>query len=135
MANKALIKSEPGAGSTHFEIERDIDRMFADPSFIEALTDVPGVAMISKGPGVGTPVIRGLSLSNILFLNNGVPMQNFQFSENHPFMVDDNGIERVEIIKGPASLLYGSGAVAGVVNIIKESPAPDGKIMGDFNLK
>jgi iron complex outermembrane receptor protein len=105
------------------------------PSFIEALTEVPGVAMISKGPGVGTPVIRGLSLSNILFLNNGVPMQNFQFSENHPFMVDDYGIERVEIVKGPASLLYGSGAVAGVINIIKESPAPEGKIIGDFNLK
>ncbi|OQX80488.1 MAG: hypothetical protein B6D61_01865 [Bacteroidetes bacterium 4484_249] len=129
------------AGSQHeniIKINTISPRKFlrsGSPSFIEALTEVPGVAMISKGPGVGTPVIRGLSLSNILFLNNGVPMQNFQFSENHPFMVDDYGIERVEIIKGPASLLYGSGAVAGVVSIIKESPAPDGKIMGDYNLK
>ncbi len=105
------------------------------PSFIEAMKEVPGVDIISKGPGVGTPVIRGLSLSNILFLNNGIPMQNFQFSENHPFMVDANGTERVEVIKGPASLLYGSGAVGGVINIIKKPPLPEGKIAGNFETK
>ena len=102
------------------------------PSFTEGLTSIPGVDIISKGPGVGTPVIRGLSLSNILFLNNGSPMSNFQFSENHPFMVDDIGIEKVEIIKGPASLLYGSGAVGGVLNLIKEAPATEGKIQGEY---
>ncbi len=105
------------------------------PSLIETLTEIPGVDLISKGPGVATPVIHGLSLSNILFLNNGIPMNNFQFSENHPFMVDDNGIARVEIIKGPASLLYGSGAVGGVLNLIKETPATEGSIQGDFLLK
>jgi iron complex outermembrane receptor protein len=105
------------------------------PSFIETLTETPGIDLISKGPGVGTPVIRGLSLNNVLFLNNGIPMNNFQFSENHPFMIDENGMERIEIIKGPASLLYGSGAVGGVLNLIKEAPAPEGKIMGDYIFK
>ena len=105
------------------------------PSFMETLAEVPGVSMISKGPGVGVPVIRGLSGSNLVFLNNSVPMENFQFSENHPFMVDEYGIERVEIIKGPASLLYGSGAVGGVVNVIKVAPPPRGTVKGDFNLK
>jgi iron complex outermembrane receptor protein len=105
------------------------------PSFMETIAEVPGVSMISKGPGVGTPVIRGLSLSNLVFLNNGVPMESFQFSENHPFMVDEYGIERVEVIKGPASLLYGSGAVGGVINIIKAAPQPRGTVKGDFNLK
>lgn len=105
------------------------------PSLIATLTETPGVDMISKGPGVGTPVIRGLSLSNILFLNNGIPMNNFQFSENHPFMVNENGMERIEVIKGPASLLYGSGAIGGVINLIKEAPAPEGKIRGDYIFK
>ncbi len=129
------------AGSQHenvMKISTMNPRQFlqsGSPSFIEAMKDVPGVDIISKGPGVGTPVIRGLSLSNILFLNNGIPMQNFQFSENHPFMVDANGAERVEVIKGPASLLYGSGAVGGVINIIKQPPLPEGKIEGDFVLK
>ena len=103
------------------------------PSFTEAIANVPGVDMISKGIGVAKPVIRGLSMTNILMLNNGVKLENFQFSENHPFLIDEFGIDRIEIIKGPASLLYGSDAVGGVINVLKEKPAPIGKIIGDFN--
>ena len=102
-------------------------------SFIEAIVNIPGVDMISKGTGIVKPVIRGLSMTNILMLNNGVKMENFQFSENHPFIIDEFGIDRIEIIKGPASLLYGSDAVGGVINVLKEKPAPVGKITGDFN--
>lgn len=105
------------------------------PTFIEALANVPGVDMIAKGTGVAKPVIRGLSMTNILMLNNGVKMENFQFSENHPFIIDEFGIDRIEIIKGPASLLYGSDAVGGVINVIKEKPAPTGKILGDYNMQ
>lgn len=105
------------------------------PNFIEAIASVAGIDMISKGSGVAKPVIRGLSMTNILILNNGVKLENFQFSENHPFIIDEFGIDRIEIIKGPASLLYGSDAVGGVINILKEKPAPIGKITGDYNLQ
>ncbi|HKK80803.1 MAG TPA: TonB-dependent receptor [Prolixibacteraceae bacterium] len=101
------------------------------PSFAEALTSIPGVDVISKGNGIGKPVIRGLSNSNILFLNNGVKMENYQFSENHPYVIDETGIDRVEVIKGPASLLYGSDAIGGLINILPEHPAPVGTIKGD----
>ncbi|MDV7188225.1 TonB-dependent receptor [Lutibacter sp. TH_r2] len=101
----------------------------------EAISSIPGVDMIAKGTGVAKPVIRGLSATNVLMLNNGVKMENFQFSENHPFIVDEFGVDHIEVIKGPASLLYGSDAVGGVINIIKEKPALDGKITGDFNTK
>ena len=104
-----------------------------NPSLIESITETPGVNMISKGPGVVTPVIRGLSMSNILVLNNSVPMENFQFSEDHPYLINENGLERVEIIKGPASLIYGSGAVGGVINLIPEPVAIQGTITGDVN--
>lgn len=103
------------------------------PSFTEAIANIPGVDMISKGTGVSKPVIRGLSMTNILMLNNGVKLENFQFSENHPFIIDEFGIDRIEVIKGPASLLYGSDAVGGVINVLKEKPAPVGQIIGDFN--
>ena len=99
----------------------------------EAISNIPGVDMIAKGTGVTKPVIRGLSATNVLMLNNGVKMENFQFSENHPFIVDEFGVDHIEVIKGPASLLYGSDAVGGVINIIKEKPALEGKITGDFN--
>ncbi len=105
------------------------------PSFTEAISSIAGVDMIAKGSGVGKPVIRGLSMTNILMLNNGVKLENFQFSENHPFLIDEFGIDHIEIIKGPASLLYGSDAVGGVINVVKEKPAPVGKIVGDYNLQ
>jgi iron complex outermembrane receptor protein len=98
------------------------------------LSIIPGVDIISKGPGIASPVIRGLSQTNILILNNGVRMENYQFSENHPFMISDEGVSKVEIIKGPASLLYGSDAIGGVINFIKERPAPVGHIQSDVNL-
>jgi len=102
------------------------------PNFMESLTQVPGVDMIAKGQGVSKPVIRGLSMNDILVMNNGVRIENYQFSENHPLGIDDNDVDRVEVIKGPASLLYGSDAIGGVLNFIKEKPAPTGKIMGGY---
>jgi len=104
-------------------------------NFTEILTRVPGVGMISKGSGVSKPVIRGLSMNDILVLNNGVRFENYQYSSHHPLGIDEFGIESIEIIKGPASLLYGSDAIGGVINFIKEKPAPVGTIAGDYNLQ
>ena len=105
------------------------------PNFSEVLTQIPGVDMISKGSGVSKPVIRGLSMNDILVLNNGVRFENYQYSSHHPLGIDEFGIEDVEIIKGPASLLYGSDAIGGVINFIKEKPAPVGTVVGDYNLQ
>jgi iron complex outermembrane recepter protein len=105
------------------------------PNFAEVLTRIPGVDMISKGSGVSKPVIRGLSMNDILVLNNGVRFENYQYSSHHPLGIDEFGIENVEIIKGPASLLYGSDAIGGVVNFIKEKPAPVGTLAGDYNMQ
>ena len=105
------------------------------PNFSEMLTQVPGVDMISKGSGVSKPVIRGLSMNDILILNNDVRYENYQYSDHHPLGIDEFGIENVEVIKGPASLLYGSDAVGGVINFIKERPAPVGTLLGDYNLQ
>lgn len=105
------------------------------PNFMEMLMKIPGVDMISKGSGVSKPVIRGLSMNDILVLNNGVRFENYQYSSHHPLGIDEFGIQDVEVIKGPASLLYGSDAIGGVINFIKEKPAPIGNIMGDYNLQ
>lgn len=105
------------------------------PNFAEVLTGVPGIDMISKGSGVSKPVIRGLSMNDILVLNNGVRFENYQYSDHHPLGIDEFGVEDVEIIKGPASLLYGSDAIGGVINFLKEKPAPVGTVSGDYNLQ
>ncbi|HNX89516.1 MAG TPA: TonB-dependent receptor [Paludibacteraceae bacterium] len=131
-----------GYSSTQHENAVKIDVLKLDPraiistpNFTEVLTKVSGVDMISKGSGVSKPVIRGLSMNDILVLNNGVRFENYQYSSHHPLGIDEFGIEDVEIIKGPASLLYGSDAIGGVINFIKEKPAPIGSIIGDYNLR
>jgi len=95
------------------------------PNFMEMLTNVPGVDMISKGNGVTKPVIRGLSMNDVLVLSNGIRFENYQYSSHHPLGIDEFGIESVEVIKGPASLLYGTDAIGGVLNFIKERPAAE----------
>ncbi len=117
-----VIKSEVISGS-------------GTPNFAETLTKIPGVDMISKGSGISKPVIRGLAMNDILVLNNGVRYENYQYSSHHPLGIDEFGIESVEVIKGPASLLYGSDAIGGVVDFVKEKPAPIGQIVGDYNLQ
>jgi iron complex outermembrane recepter protein len=131
-----------GYNSTQHENAVNIDILklksptnIISPNFSELLTKVPGVDMISKGFGVAKPVIRGLSMDNVLVLNNGVRNENYQYSDHHPLGIDEFGIEDVEIIKGPASLLYGPDAIGGVVNFIKEKPAPVGQIIGDYQLQ
>ena len=90
---------------------------------MKKLSQIPGIDAISKGNSIATPVIRGLSTSNIIVLNNGTRMDNYQFSEDHPYTLDASDVSNIEVIKGPASLLYGSDAVGGVLNFIKEPPA------------
>ena len=102
-------------------------------NLFKKLDQVPGVSAISKGNNIATPVIRGLSTNNLVVLNNGIRMENFQFSVDHPYTIDGSDVQNVEIIKGPASLLYGSDAVGGVINFIKMPPAPVGKVTGGVN--
>jgi iron complex outermembrane receptor protein len=97
-----------------------------------ALARTPGVYFSSFGTGGGQPVIRGLSNNNLVILNNGLKQEVFQFSSNHPFLIDEFAASHVEIIKGPASLQYGSDAAGGVVNVIRERPARPNSLEGDF---
>lgn len=116
-------------------LKLDPEEIKITPNFAEVLTRVPGIDMISKGSGVSKPVIRGLSMNDILVMINGVRFENYQYSDHHPLGIDEFGIENVEIIKGPASLLYGSDAIGGVINFIKEKPAAIGTIAGDYNMQ
>jgi iron complex outermembrane recepter protein len=101
----------------------------------ELLTQLPGVDMISKGQGVSKPSIRGLAMNNILILENGFRVENYQYSDHHPLGIDEHGVGTIEVIKGPASLIYGSDAMGGVINFLGEMPAPVGKIQGEYEAK
>ena len=85
----------------------------------EALGNLPGVANRSFGPGASRPIIRGFDGDRVLVMEDGVSTGDLSSqSGDHAVTIDPNGLERVEIVRGPATLLYGSNAVGGVVNAI-----------------
>ncbi len=92
-------------------------------NFMDGIAQISGVTQISTGSGISKPVIRGLTGSRVLVYNQGVRLENFQFGELHGMGINESGIGSVEIIKGPASLLYGSDAVGGVLYLIPEKYA------------
>ena len=101
-------------------------------NIIDAITKVPGITAVTTGPNVSKPYIRGLGFNRILTLYDGVRQEGQQWGDEHGIEVDQYSIERVEVVKGPASLSYGSDALAGVVNLIPTQPAPEGKVISDF---
>jgi len=86
----------------------------------KVLEDLPGVSNISTGPQAGKPVIRGLSGNRIRVMKDGVPMEHYQFSFRHQPVLDLTPAERVEVIQGAASILYGSDALGGAANVISK---------------
>ena len=101
-------------------------------NIIDAITKVPGVSAVTTGPNVSKPFIRGLGYNRILTLYNGMRQEGQQWGDEHGIEIDEFGIDRIELVKGPASLIYGSDALAGVVNLIPTPPAPDGKTIGNI---
>ena len=93
----------------------------------DALATNPGVNVISTGVSIGKPVIRGLSGNRVLTYAQGIRLENQQFGEEHGLGLNSNGQESVEIIKGPASLLYGSDAMGGVFYFNPEKYAANNK--------
>ena len=97
----------------------------------EALDGELGIAKRSFGPGTARPVIRGFDNDRVLVLQDGNRIGGLGFqSGDHAEPVDVLTVERVEIVKGPASLLYGSNAIGGVVNTISGHDSPHKGING-----
>ncbi|MEO5984185.1 MAG: TonB-dependent receptor plug domain-containing protein, partial [Ferruginibacter sp.] len=94
----------------------------ASSNIVESLTKKPGVFSLSTGPAISKPLIRGLSYNRVLTLNDGVRQEGQQWGDEHGLEIDEASVSKVEIFKGPASLIYGSDAMAGVINIITNVP-------------
>lgn len=131
----AYVMSKESSPINIEKINRDQLLKMPSPSLMSSIARSPGVAEISLGPGVSKPVIRGLSFSRVLSLYQGARFENQQWGADHGLGLSETGIGDVELIKGPASLIYGSGAMAGVVNLIEEKDASAGEITGDANFR
>lgn len=110
-------------------------RSVGSPNIIAALAVTPGVSDISTGSAISKPVIRGLGYNRIVVVNEGVRQEGQQWGDEHGIEIDEFDAERIEILKGPSSLLYGSDALGGVINILEPVLPPNGKIRGEVNSK
>ncbi|MDR5590123.1 TonB-dependent receptor [Christiangramia sp. SM2212] len=93
----------------------------------DGITQIAGVESLTTGVGIGKPVIRGLSSNRVLVYTQGVRLENQQYGDEHGLGISSKGIGSVEVIKGPASLLYGSDAIGGVLYLNPERYASAGE--------
>jgi len=95
-------------------------RVAQAPTLGETLEGTPGVHNLSTGPGIGKPVIRGLTSNRVLVLDDGVRLETQQWGDEHGPNLSTAEADRIEVIRGPASVLYGSDALGGVINVVQK---------------
>lgn len=101
-------------------------------NLIDALKVVPGVDQITTGQGISKPMIRGLGYNRVISLYNGIREEGQQWGDEHGIQIDEYSVDRIEIVKGPGSLMYGSDGIAGVLNFILPQAPSDGNTKTQF---
>jgi iron complex outermembrane recepter protein len=86
-------------------------------SLMKSLERLPGVSTIDIGSGQSKPVIRGLGFNRVLVIENGIKHEGQQWGADHGLEIDQFAPDRIEVIKGPGSLMYGSDAIGGVIDL------------------
>jgi iron complex outermembrane receptor protein len=101
----------------------------------KSISKLPGVSILSTGPGVSKPSIRGLSYDRVVVYSQGVRLENQQWGDEHGIGVSTSGINSIEVIKGPSYVLYGSDAMGGVLYVEPERYSSDFSVdyMGLYN--
>ena len=101
-------------------------------SVMDIIPKTPGVSAVSTGPLVSRPVIRGLSSNRVLTVVDGIRFETQQWDDEHGIGINELGLDHIEIIKGPSSLLYGPEAMGGIVRFVEEKPAEVGTTQADM---
>lgn len=115
---------------------RQLDRQRGETA-MSAINNTPGVSNLTTGAGTAKPIIRGLTGQRVLVMTDGIRQEEQQFGDDHTVELDSFNIQKIEIIRGPGSVLYGSDALGGVVNVIRDKAPISGegvpKMAGIFN--
>ena len=108
-------------------------RQTSSTNIIDAIAKQPGVAQITTGGGISKPIIRGLGYNRIIVMSDGIRQEGQQWGDEHGIEIDGAGINSVEILKGPASLMYGSDAMAGVLILHAAPTLPEGEMKANLS--
>ena len=102
-------------------------------NIINAITHQPGIAQVTTGASISKPVIRGLGYNRVVVVDGGIRQEGQQWGDEHGIEVDGDNVWSVEVLKGPASLMYGSDAIAGVMILHPAPVLPTGEISGSVS--
>lgn len=114
--------------------DKDFLRKHFTGNFMQAMQNIPGVQAMDIGSGFSKPMIRGMGFNRIAVLENGIKQEGQQWGADHGLELDAFNIEAVNVLKGPASLLYGSDAMGGVIDITSPTVPADNSVFGDVSL-
>ena len=115
-------------------IEQDFLRKHFTGNFMQAVENIPGVQAMDIGSGFSKPMIRGMGFNRIAVLENGIKQEGQQWGADHGLELDAFNIEAVNVLKGPSSLLYGSDAMGGVIDIASPPIPSANMLFGDVTL-
>ncbi len=127
VSRRTQLRSNPVpiAVMTKKEMDENVNNNIIDA----IVKGVPGVSAVTTGPNISKPFIRGLGYNRVLTLYDGIRQEGQQWGDEHGIEIDQYGVGRSEVIKGPASLTYGSDALAGVINMIPYIPVGVNKVL------
>ena len=108
-------------------------RATASTNIIDAIAHEPGISQLTTGGSISKPIIRGLGYNRVVVMSEGVRQEGQQWGDEHGVEVDGSSVNSVEILKGPASLMYGSDAMAGVVILHPQPTLPEGELHGNVS--
>ncbi len=105
----------------------------AGSNIINAIATEPGLSEITTGGGISKPVIRGMGYNRVVVVSDGIRQEGQQWGDEHGIEIDGSGVHSVEILKGPASLMYGSDALAGILIFHPEPLRGPGEFGGSLS--
>ena len=108
-------------------------RATTSTNIIDAISHQPGVSQLTTGGSISKPIIRGLGYNRVVVMSEGVRQEGQQWGDEHGVEVDGSSVGSVEILKGPASLMYGSDAMAGVVILLAQPTLSEGEMRANVS--
>jgi iron complex outermembrane recepter protein len=103
-------------------------------SLMSSIRHIPGLTAVEIGSGHSKPLVRGLGFNRIVVVENGIRHEAQQWGADHGLEIDQYAVERIEVLKGPASVMYGSDAIGGVLRIHNDPVPVAGNISGDIEI-
>jgi iron complex outermembrane recepter protein len=100
----------------------------AATNLIDGLKNIAGINQITTGAAISKPIIRGLGYNRVISLYDGIRQEGQQWGDEHGIEIDEFAVDRIEIVKGAGSLMYGSDGIAGVLNFISPKSPPIGEV-------